>query len=270
MNSVVGAGTLITFPVLLFLGLPPVVANVSSTVGLVSGSVAGAYGYRATLVGRGPLVRRLMLVSFVGGTAGGLLLVLLPPVAFERIVPVLLVASAALAALQPRIATAVRSRRTRGTAADRTGASDAAGGTDERFTGVLGLGVFAATVYGGYFGAALGVVLLVLLGILVGGSMNDLNGIKNVLSATTNLVAAVLFAGLCYCAASGSMVLLNKRALSSYDFSAPNALLAVQCALAVALAGAALAAGVGIVRERRSRPIDPAELWLPERPERGA
>lgn len=196
MNSVVGAGTLITFPVLLFLGLPPVVANVSSTVGLVSGSVAGAYGYRATLVGRGPLVRRLVLVSLVGGTAGGLLLVLLPPAAFERIVPVLLIVSAALAALQPRIAAAVRLRRTRGTAAARTGASDAEGGTDERFTVVLGLAVLAATVYGGYFGAAQGVILLVLLGILVGGSMNELNGIKNVLGATTNLIAALLFAGI--------------------------------------------------------------------------
>jgi uncharacterized protein len=199
MNAVVGAGTLITFPVLLFLGLPPVVANVSSTVGLVSGSVAGAYGYRSTLVGRGALVRRLVLISFVGGISGGLLLVRLPPAAFDRIVPVLLVISAGLAALQPRIAAAVLARRVRRGAAAATaiGASGEPGaiGTSGS-TVVLALAVLAATTYGGYFGAAQGVILLVLLGILVGGSMNDLNGIKNVLGASTNLVAALLFAGI--------------------------------------------------------------------------
>ncbi len=193
MNAVVGAGTLITFPVLLFLGLPPVVANVSSTVGLVSGSVAGAYGYRATLVGRGPLVRRLVAVSLVGGVSGGLLLILLPPSAFERVVPLLLIASAVLAALQPRIATAVALRRAR-----RARVSGQPTDVDGRmaFTPVLGVAVLSATVYGGYFGAAQGVILLVLLGILLGGSMNDLNGIKNVLGASTNLVAAILFAGI--------------------------------------------------------------------------
>ncbi len=191
MNAVVGAGTLITFPVLLLLGLPPVVANVSSTVGLVSGSIAGAYGYRATLVGRGSLVRRLVAVCLVGGIAGGLLLLLLPPSAFERVVPLLLIASATLAALQSRIAAAValrRVRRARGAAPLPEGE-----GRGMVLTPMLAVAVLTASVYGGYFGAAQGVILLVLLGVVLGGSMNELNGIKNVLVASTNLVAAVLF-----------------------------------------------------------------------------
>jgi uncharacterized protein len=193
MNSVVGAGTLITFPVLLLLGLPPVVANVSNTVGLVSGSIAGAYGYRSTLVGRGPLVRRLVAVSVVGGTTGGLLLVLLPPSTFERVVPLLLIAAAVLAALQPRVAAAVTLRRIRRVA---VGTKEQRVAIEHReFTPVLAVAILAVTVYGGYFGAAQGVMLLVLLGILLGGSMNDLNGIKNVLGASTNLVAALLFVG---------------------------------------------------------------------------
>jgi uncharacterized membrane protein YfcA len=193
MNSVVGAGTLITFPVLLLLGLPPVVANVSNTIGLVSGSVAGAYGYRSTLVGRAPLVRRLVAVSCVGGIIGGLMLVLLPPSTFELVVPLLLVASAVLAALQPRLAAAVALRRVRRA---RTGRGDGEGsGERNEFSPLLATGVFATALYGGYFGAAQGVLLLVLLGILLGGSMNDLNGIKNVLGASINLVAALLFAG---------------------------------------------------------------------------
>jgi uncharacterized protein len=190
MNSVVGAGTLLTFPVLLLIGLPPVTANVSSTVGLVTGSVAGAYGYRATLKGRGALVGQLVVLSVVGGTVGGVLLVALPTEAFERVIPWLLLASAVLAVLQPRIATAVVLRRTR-----RSQRLERSGGGEERvaLTPLLATGVLLATVYGGYFGAAVGVILLVLLGILLGGSMNELNGIKNVLSGAANLVAALLF-----------------------------------------------------------------------------
>jgi uncharacterized membrane protein YfcA len=186
MNAVVGAGTLITFPTLLFLGYPPVVANVSNTVGLVPGSIAGAYGYRATLVDRWGLVRRLAMATATGGLIGGLLLILLPGRAFEVVVPVLLIASAVLAAVQPRVAAAVALRRAaRG--ADRAEPGSEAVGP------MLLLGILLAGIYGGYFGAAQGVILLVLLGLALGGPVNGLNGVKNVLAGTANLVSAVLF-----------------------------------------------------------------------------
>lgn len=188
LNAIVGAGTLITFPTLLALGFPPVVANVSNTVGLVPGSVAAAHGFRHTLEGRGPVLARLAGASAVGSILGGTLLLALPATAFEAIVPVLLVAAGALAAVQPRVAAAVARRRAVRAAA--------AGGpvAPQRHVGPwLVIGIAATGVYGGYFGAAQGVILLALLGVSLGGEMNDLNGIKNVLAGIANLVSAVLF-----------------------------------------------------------------------------
>ena len=185
MNAVVGAGTLVTFPTLLFLGYPPVLANVSNTVGLVPGSVMGAIGYRATLRGRGRLVRRLLLATSTGGVIGGVLLIVLPGRAFAAVVPWLLLLAAVLAAVQPRVAAAIATRRAargRGTAHD--------DGTPS--LGVL-LGILATGVYGGYFGAAQGVILLVILGLAIGGPINELNGVKNVLGGAANLVSAILF-----------------------------------------------------------------------------
>jgi uncharacterized protein len=205
MNAVVGAGTLITFPTLLALGFPPVVANVSNTVGLVPGSVAAAYGYRATLVGRGPLLRRLVVASSLGGIVGAVLLLALPPGAFELVVPPLLLLSGLLAAVQPRVARWVVARREaaagshegshESSGAGSTPAPASAGGDPGTLrAGPLLLGGIAATgVYGGYFGAAQGVILLALLGVFVGGAMQEVNGIKNVLAGIANLVSALLF-----------------------------------------------------------------------------
>ena len=187
MNAVVGAGTLITFPTLLALGVPPILANVSNTTGLVAGSIAGTYGYRATLKGHMRLVLRLVVASTLGGIAGALLLLALPSETFALVVPVLLVASAILAAVQPRVARAVAARR----AAE---AEVAGAEAPPVHNGVwLLLGVAATGVYGGYFGAAQGVILLALLGMFVAGDLNDVNGIKNVLAATANAVSAVVF-----------------------------------------------------------------------------
>lgn len=186
MNAVVGAGTLMTFPTLLALGVPPILANVSNTVGLVTGSIAGAYAYRSTLRGRRALVIRLVMASAAGGVIGAALLLVLPSETFEFVIPVLLVASAVLAAVQPRVARAVARRRaTRAEA----GAEDAPmhGGP------LLFAGVALTGVYGGYFGAAQGVILLALLGIFVAGNMNDVNGVKNILATVANLVSATLF-----------------------------------------------------------------------------
>ena len=190
MNAVVGAGTLITFPTLLALGVPPVLANVSNTVGLVAGSIAGAYGYRATLKGHLRLVLRLIVASALGGITGALLLLALPSETFAFVVPVLLILSAVLAAVQPRVAAAVARRRA--AKADLAGAEAA-----PVHNGIwLLLGVAATGIYGGYFGAAQGVILLALLGMFVAGDLNDVNGIKNVLAATANIVGAIVFISL--------------------------------------------------------------------------
>jgi hypothetical protein len=187
MNAVVGAGTLVTFPTLLALGVPPILANVSNTVGLVSGSVAGAYGYRSTLIGHRRLVVRVVAASTAGSILGAVLLLALPSRTFEFVVPVLLIASAVLAAIQPRVAGAVARRR--------EAKAEAAGEDLAPVHGGLWLllGVAATGVYGGYFGAAQGVILLAILGIFVAGNLNEVNGIKNILAATANAVAAVIF-----------------------------------------------------------------------------
>ncbi len=191
INAVVGAGTLVTFPTLLLLGFPPVIANVSNTVGLVPGSIMASIGYRSTLRGRGPVVRRLLVATSIGGLTGGALLVLLPGRAFNAVVPWLLLSAALLAALQPRIAAAVALRRAaqRGATVDDGAATVPGGPVGPWFF----LGILLTGIYGGYFGAAQGVILLVILGLALGGPLNELNGIKNILAGAANLVSALLF-----------------------------------------------------------------------------
>lgn len=191
INAVVGAGTLVTFPTLLLLGFPPVVANVSSTVGLVPGAIMASIGYRSTLRGRGPVVRRLLVATSIGGLTGGALLVLLPGRAFDAVVPWLLLLAALLAALQPRIAVAVALRRS---APGRRSLGDGAATLPGDPVGPwFFLGMMLTGIYGGYFGAAQGVMQLVILGLALGGPLNELNGIKNILGGAANLVAALLF-----------------------------------------------------------------------------
>jgi uncharacterized protein len=178
INSVVGSGTLVTFPVLLALGYPPVVANVSNSLGLVPGSIGGAVGYRRELKGQGSRLLRFGIVTSVGAVGGALLLLVLPPGAFEAVVPVLIVLALVLVLLQPLIARKLKERE-----ADR----HPHGGIP------LLIGVFGVAVYGGYFGAAQGVILLALMGILVDDSLQRLNGVKNVTTAIANLVSGVVF-----------------------------------------------------------------------------
>jgi uncharacterized membrane protein YfcA len=182
INTIVGSGTLLTFPVLLAFGLPPITANVSNTIGLVPGAVTGAFGYRAELRGRRPLLLRLAATSLTGGVAGAVLLLILPPGAFDAIVPVLVGAALVLVVLQPRLARALQARR------ERAGGAPAHGGP------LLYAGVLLASAYGGYFGAAQGVIYLSLMGVLLAEDWQRLNGIKNVLAGLVNGVAAVLFA----------------------------------------------------------------------------
>ena len=178
INTVVGSGTLVTFPVLLALGYPPVVANVSNSLGLVPGSVSGAVGYRRELAGQGRRLVRFGVPTVLGAVTGALLLLVLPPDAFEAVVPALIVVALVLVLLQPVIA-----RRL----AERSQDRHPHGGIP------LLVGAFLTAVYGGYFGAAQGVILVALMGILMDEPLQRLNAVKNVFVATANLVSGVVF-----------------------------------------------------------------------------
>jgi uncharacterized protein len=181
INTVVGSGTLITFPTLLAFGIPPVTANVSNTIGLVPGSISGAIGYRRELVGQRSRVLRLSVASLVGGLTGAVLLLVLPDDAFAAIVPVLILLGCVLVVLQPRISAWVAARH------------DAAGGLPHHGAWWVWPGVLLTGVYGGYFGAAQGVLLMAVLGIGVDESLQRLNAVKNVLAAIVNGIAGLLF-----------------------------------------------------------------------------
>jgi len=179
INTIVGAGTLITFPTLLFCGYAPLVANVSNTVGLVAGGITGIHGYRRELGGQGDILRRLMPVSFLGAVTGAILLLWLPESAFDAIVPALIAVALLLVLLGPRM---------KAWAAARHPDHDSRG----RHL-VLTVGIFAAGAYGGYFGAAQGVLLVGIMSVLMTISLQRINGLKNVLATVANVVAAVIF-----------------------------------------------------------------------------
>ena len=183
INTVVGSGTLITFPTLLAFGVPPVTANVSNTVGLVPGSVSGAIGYRRELRGQGGRILRLASASLLGGLVGAVLLLTLPKAAFEAIVPGLVGLGLLLVIFGPRISAWVARRH------EALGRS-ALGPTGARWVWPA---VALTGVYGGYFGAAQGVLLMAVMGIGIAESLQRLNAVKNVLAAVTNAVSGVLF-----------------------------------------------------------------------------
>jgi uncharacterized membrane protein YfcA len=179
INTIVGSGTLITFPTLLFFGFAPLVANVSNTVGLVAGGLTGIHGYREELAGQGRTLRRLVPTSFLGAVTGAVLLLALPASAFDAIVPFLIAAALLLVLL---------GRRLQAWAAIRHPDQESRG---RRV--LMTVGVFAAGVYGGYFGAAQGVLLVGILSALMTISLQHINGLKNVLVTVANAVAAVIF-----------------------------------------------------------------------------
>ena len=184
INTVVGSGTLVTFPVLLALGVPPVVANVSNTIGLAPGSLSGAFATRSDLSGQRSRVIRLAVASFIGGIAGALLLLQLPSSAFDAIVPVLIGIGCVLVIIQPTLSRRLAARRERLGVAERPSHGSVA----------LWFGVLVTGVYGGYFGAAQGVLLLAILGIGLAESLPRINAVKNVLALVVNGIAGVVFA----------------------------------------------------------------------------
>jgi len=179
INTVVGSGTLITFPTLLAFGVPPVTANVSNTIGLVPGVASGVYGYRRELVGQRGRIVRLGAASLLGGLVGAVLLLSLPSGAFAAIVPALIVVGLLLVVFQPRIAAWVNERHE--------------GARGHQGPWWVRPGVAVSGVYGGYFGAAQGVIIMGILGIGIDDSLQRLNGLKNVLAGLVNGIAGALF-----------------------------------------------------------------------------
>jgi hypothetical protein len=177
VNVIVGSGSLITFPTLLALGYPPVLANVSNTVGLTPGNVSANVAYRRELTGQRTRLLQLGSASLLGALGGAALLLALPHSVFKEAVPALVALAALLMAFQPRMRSALEHRD----------AATAHGG--------LGLlaGVFLTGVYGGYFGAAQGVILIALLAIFIDDDLQRLNGTKNALVLVVNGVAGVVF-----------------------------------------------------------------------------
>jgi uncharacterized protein len=171
VNAVVGSGSLITFPTLLAVGYSPVTANVSNSVGLVPGGVSGSFGYRRELRGQWRRCGILSIGTTLGALLGGILLLELPAEVFDAIVPALILLAVALMALRP-------------SPKIHQGASNDVGGIASSF---------AVGIYGGYFGAAQGIILMSLLRFCFPDDLQRLNAIKIVLTATANGVAAVLF-----------------------------------------------------------------------------
>ncbi|MGI9185005.1 MAG: sulfite exporter TauE/SafE family protein [Solirubrobacteraceae bacterium] len=178
INTVVGSGTLFTFPVLLGFGYTPVVANVSNSIGLVPGSAAGAVGYRRELAGQRVRLLRLAGASVSGGVVGAVLLLSLPASAFQAIVPIFIALALIMILVQPRLSGLM------------------GGSTRSRHANAGPLataGVFAGGVYGGYFGAAQGILVLAILSLSISDDLQRLNALKVVLTGLVNLVSGLVF-----------------------------------------------------------------------------
>lgn len=183
INTVVGTGTLITFPTLLALGVPPVLANVSNAIGLAPGSLAGALASRQDLVGQRRRILRYGLASLVGAVGGALLLLRLPSSFFDAVVPVLIGLGCVLVVVGPLLSRKVAERR------ERLGQPDTPpDGPVWLFPAIIGTGA-----YGGYFGAAQGVLVIGLMGVALSETLPRINGLKNVLTGIANAVAGVVF-----------------------------------------------------------------------------
>ncbi len=185
INAVVGSGTLITFPTLVALGYPPVTSTMSNAIGLVAGGVSGTWGYRRELRGQWHRLRWQIPASLGGAVLGSWLLLHLPEKVFTQVVPVLLIGALALVVVGPRIQTWARRR------------AEATGQTAEHVApsrmAALVAATFAIGVYGGYFTAAQGIMLMGAMGALLPESMQRMNAAKNLLSLIVNVVAALAY-----------------------------------------------------------------------------
>lgn len=185
VNAVAGGGSLLSFPALLAVGYPAITANVTNSVALTPGYFGGTLGYRRELAGQRPRILALGATSATGAVVGAVLLLVSSPELFEAIVPFLIFLACGLLALQPRLARLVRARR-------QDDGNPAAG--PDRHTGPLFATQFLAAVYGAYFGAGVGIMMLAILGIFLSDSLQRLNALKGLLSLLISVVAAVWFA----------------------------------------------------------------------------
>jgi uncharacterized membrane protein YfcA len=183
VNAVAGGGSLISFPTLLAVGYPALTANITNTVALSPGYLGGTIGYRRELTGQRQRVVTLSAVSVSGAVAGSALLLVSSPELFERIVPWLILLGCALLSVQDRLAGLVRRR----------GGHIAPGDAWTRWAPLLAM-QFVAAVYGAYFGAGLGIMMLAILGIFISDSLQRLNALKGAMSLVINVVGAAYFA----------------------------------------------------------------------------
>lgn len=179
INAVVGSGTLITFPVLLAFGVPPVTANVSNNIGLVPGSITGTTGYRRELEGQRSRIVRFAPMSAIGSLTGAILLLVLPSAAFKAIVPFFIAVALILIVVQPRLGPRLARMREEGHTA--------------AHAGWVRPVLVIAGLYGGYFGAAQGIMLIAILSLALDDELQRTNALKNVLSLVVNSTAAVIF-----------------------------------------------------------------------------
>lgn len=177
MNSIIGSGGLVTFPALLAFGYSPLVANMTNNMGVLPGALSAAYAYRRELKTQWSRIMRLAALSLVGGFGGAILLLVLPAAAFKRIVPILIALALVLIILQPRLQKRIAQRDT----------------THRRHIITRDGGLFLTGVYGGYFGAAQGILLMSILGAVIDESIQKLNSIKIMLAVCTNTAAAIVF-----------------------------------------------------------------------------
>lgn len=178
INVVVGSGTLVTFPTLLLFGYPPLTANISNNIGLVAGGLSGTWGYRKELAPNKVMLQRLLPASLAGGLAGAILLLILPSSAFKTIVPVLIIIGLLMVAFGPMVQRKLTRRGTTG---------------PTHSTAALLAGIFVLGMYGGYFGAAQGILIVGLMGIMTQVALQQINAVKNVLTTAVNGVAAITF-----------------------------------------------------------------------------
>jgi uncharacterized protein len=183
VNAVAGGGSLLSFPAALAFGLPPLVANATNAVALSPGSIASAFGYRRELSRDRAALRVLLPPAFAGGLVGSVLLLVTPPIVFDTIVPLLVLFATALLLYQ----------NLRGRPGPPRASSEAAGWVLPRSTGVAVVLQFLVGVYGGYFGAGMGIMMLAILDRLGGADIHGMNGVKSVLAAGINAVATVAF-----------------------------------------------------------------------------
>jgi uncharacterized membrane protein YfcA len=192
VNSIAGGGTLLTFPALIALGIPPIAANATSTVALWPGAVASAWGYRSHLDGAGSWVVRFIGPSIAGGLVGALLLLATPPARFAALAPWLVLGATGLFAAQPLVQRLLVRRTAPGGVLTRA-ATDGAPVLPPPTTSLV-ISQFLVAVYGGYFGAGIGIVMLAALGLMGLTSIHQMNGLKNIGGASANVTAAAIFA----------------------------------------------------------------------------